>query len=119
MDRMNRNVTITSFILCIAVVALSSAEAATYCVVPSTNMVSWWTGDAGKQDLYGVNNPSAVNAVSIVPAKVSNGFMFGTKGYIDIPFSSSLANQKFTLAAWVRPEGPGPNNDQYGSTITG
>jgi len=116
---MNRNVTITSFILCIAVVALSSAEAATYCVVPSTNMVSWWTGDAGKQDLYGVNNPSAVNAVSIVPAKVSNGFMFGTKGYIDIPFSSSLANQKFTLAAWVRPEGPGPNNDQYGSTITG
>ena len=80
-------------------------------------MISWWTGDADATDLYGVNNPSAVNAVSLVPGEVSNGFTYGTGGYIDIPSSPTLANQKFTWDAWVRPDGPGPNNDNYGSII--
>jgi len=87
------------------------------CVVPPHGLVSWWTGDTDESDLYGVNNSSAVNAVTLVPAEVLDGFTFGTGAYIDIPASNSLANQKFTWDAWVNPQGPGPNNDNYGSVI--
>src|SRR5215470_123301 len=91
--------------------------AQTPCWVPPANLVSWWTGDHSERDLYGVNNPSAVNAVTLVPAKVADGFTFGSEGHIDIPPSKTLANQKFTWDAWVKPEGPGPNNDSDGSVI--
>jgi hypothetical protein len=89
------------------------------CVIPQSSMVSWWTGDTNDNDLYSVNNPSAVNTVALVPAEVLDGFTFGTDGYIDIPASSTLANQKFTWAAWAKPEGPGPNDDKWGSVIVG
>jgi hypothetical protein len=80
-------------------------------------LVSWWTGDSDKKDLYGVNNPSAVNGVKLVSAEVAKGFTFGSGGYIDIPHSTTLENQKFTWDAWVKPAGPGPNNDNDGSVI--
>jgi hypothetical protein len=95
----------------------SQASASPQCVAPPTGLVSWWTGDVDTTDLYGVNNPSAVNAVSLVPGEVSNGFTFGAGGFIDIPASPTLANQKFTWDAWVRPDGPGPFNDAYGSAF--
>src|SRR5215469_11493198 len=91
--------------------------AQTPCWVPPASLVSWWTGDSNEKDLYGVNNPTAVHAVTLVPAEVGKGFTFGSGGYIDIPPSSTLANQKFTWDAWVKPEGPGPNNDSNGSVI--
>jgi len=94
-----------------------SFAATPVCIVPPTGLVSWWTADSDASDLYGVNNPSAVNAVSLVSGKVGNGYTFGTNGYIQIPDSSSLDNQKFTWDAWVMPNGPGPNNDGYGSMI--
>jgi len=93
------------------------ASASAQCVAPPAGLLSWWTGDVDESDLYGVNNPSAVNAVTLVPGKVLDGFTFGTGGYVDIPASSTLANQKFTWDAWVEPEGPGPNNDDTGSVI--
>jgi len=95
------------------------ASASTACVVPPTGLASWWTGDTDETDLYDINNPSAVNAVTLVHGEVLDGFTFGTDGYIDIPASSTLANQKFTWDAWVKPEGAGPNNDQYGNSIIG
>jgi uncharacterized protein (TIGR03437 family) len=58
-----------------------------------------------------------VNAVTLVPGEVLDGFTFGKGGYIYIPPSANLANQQFTWSAWVRPDGAGPNNDQYGSII--
>jgi hypothetical protein len=87
------------------------------CVVPRTTLVSWWTGDTDETDLYGANNPSAANAVTLVPAEVLDGFTFGTGGYMDIPPSKALANKKFTWAAWAMPDGIGPNNDDVGSVI--
>lgn len=80
------------------------------CVVPPSGLVSWWPGDANEDDVFGQNNPSAVNAVTLVPAKVQNGFTFGTQGYIQIPQSASLENQQFTWLAWARPDGPGPSS---------
>src|SRR5262249_51596431 len=79
--------------------------------------VSWWTVDTNENDLTGANNPAAVNAVSLVAGEVSQGFTFGTDGYVQMAPSASLANQQFTWAAWVRPDGPGSTNDQYGSVI--
>ena len=57
------------------------------------------------------------NAVSFVPGIVGQGFDFGPGGYIDIPNSAALNNQQFTVDAWARPDGPGPNNDGAGSVI--
>ena len=74
-------------------------------------------GDSNENDIAGSNNPSAATGVSLVPAEVSNGFSFGNGGYIQVPASSSLANPNFTWAAWVKPNGPGPNNDSTGSAI--
>ncbi|HEY3840396.1 MAG TPA: LamG-like jellyroll fold domain-containing protein, partial [Bryobacteraceae bacterium] len=89
------------------------------CLTPPAGLVSWWPGDGNTSDLQGANDPSASNAVTFVPGQVGTGFTFGAGGYIDIPASPSLANQQFTLAAWVRPDGPGPNNDAFGSWIVG
>ena len=98
-------------------VAHCKVVAQTPCWVPPASLVSWWTGDHNERDLYGVNNPTAVHAVTLVPAKVAHGLTFGSGGYIDIPPSPTLANQTFTWDAWVKPEGPGPNNDSFGSIV--
>jgi hypothetical protein len=89
------------------------------CLAPPTGLVSWYSGDKNTDDLLGANNPTASNAVSFVPGKVNAGMSFGSGGFVDIPPSASLANQSFTLSAWVRPDGPGPNNDGFGSHIVG
>ncbi|HTQ57899.1 MAG TPA: choice-of-anchor D domain-containing protein [Bryobacteraceae bacterium] len=87
------------------------------CVTAPQGLVSWWTGDANQNDIIGGNNPAAVNAVTLVPAEALDGFTFGTGGYIYIAPAADLANQQFTWMAWVMPNGPGPNNDAYGSII--
>lgn len=87
------------------------------CLVAPSGLVSWWTGDTNEKDIVGGNSPEAVNAVTLVAGEVKDGFTFGIGGYIEIAPSSSLANQQFTWAAWVKPAGPGPNNDSYGSVI--
>jgi len=87
------------------------------CAPAPSGLVSWWTADTNENDVVGGNNPQAVQAVSLVPGEIQNGFKFGTQGYIEIPAAPSLANQQFTWTAWARPDGPGPNNDSYGSVI--
>ena len=85
------------------------AYAAT-CVAPAAGLVSWWSGDGNVNDIMGVNNPTAQHLVSLIPAKVLNGFNFSSGGYIQIPQSTSLENQKFTWVAWALPIGPNPDN---------
>ena len=92
-------------------------QGASACLVPPSGLVAWWPGDTNENDIVGGNNPSAVSLVSLVPGEVLDGFTFGTNGYILIPSSPTLANQTFTWAAWVRPDGPGPLNDRNGSSI--
>jgi hypothetical protein len=105
---------ITVLFLCCTFTTLAATSA---CIAVPPGLVGWWPGDTNENDIAGGNNPSAVSAVSLVPGEVLNGFSFGTNGYIQIPPSSALANQNFTWAAWVRPDGPGPNNDQFGNKI--
>jgi hypothetical protein len=71
---------LTAVLFVLAMVCIPTA--AQVCVAPPAGLVSWWTGDTGESDFYGVNNPSAVNAVTLVPAEVLDGFSFGTGGYI-------------------------------------
>ena len=94
------------------------------CVAPPPGMVAWYWMDGSAIDtaaLGGFNNPSATNAISFVAGKVGQGVTFGTGGYIDIPHSPALANQQFTIDAWVEPNGaplgPASNNDFWGSVI--
>lgn len=94
----------------------ATAQAVGACAPPPSGLVGWWPGDTGEADVAGGDNPSAVNAVTLVPGEVLDGFTFGTQGYILIPSSPNLANQRFTWAAWVRPDGSA-YNDNYGSII--
>jgi len=114
---MTRKILAFTLLLFSFVAACQVSFATTPCVAPSPAMVSWWIGDTDTTDLYGLNNPSAVNAVTLVPAEVLNGFSFGTGSYMDIPNSATLDTQRYTWAAWVMPKGPGPDDDGYGSVI--
>jgi hypothetical protein len=87
------------------------------CVPPPPGLVAWWPMDGNPLDLWASHNPSATNAISFVAGKVGPGVTFGAGGYIDIPHSAALANQQFTIDAWVKPQGPGPNDDFWGSVI--
>lgn len=98
-------------------VCCCSAAQAQSCTPAPPGLVSWWTGDTNENDIIGGNNPLAVQAVTLVPGEVGNGFTFGKDGYIQIPDATNLANRNFTWAAWAMPTGPGPNDDQVGSVI--
>ena len=87
------------------------------CVQPPSGMVAWYRMDGNANDFGGSNNPSATNAISFVAGKDNQGVTFGSGGYIEIPHSPALAVQRFTIDAWVKPQGPGPNNDFWGSVI--
>jgi hypothetical protein len=94
------------------------------CVQPPAGMVAWYWMDGNAYDtaaLGGYNNPSATNAISFVAGKDGQGVTFGSGGYIDIPHSPALANQQFTIDAWVKPNGaplgPPSNNDFWGAVI--
>jgi hypothetical protein len=90
-------------------VQFGQTAATSTCIAAPSGLVSWWPGDTNENDIVGTNNPSVVNAVSLVPAEVLDGFTFGTQGYIQIAQSPSLENQKFTWLAWVRPDVPEPD----------
>jgi uncharacterized protein (TIGR03437 family) len=97
--------------------SLPTSGAESTCVAPPSGLVGWWPGDTNDNDIAGSNNPKGPNGVTLVPAEVLNGFSLGKNGYFEVPASKSLANQTFTWAAWVKPLGPGPNNDSYGSAL--
>jgi hypothetical protein len=91
------------------------------CVPPPPGLVAWWPMDGNPLDPWASHNPSATNAITFVPGMVGLGVTFGTGGYIDIPHSPALANQQFTIDAWVKPNGaplgPASNNDFWGAVI--
>jgi hypothetical protein len=91
------------------------------CVPPPPGLAAWWPMDGNPLDLWASHNPSATNAITFVPGMVGLGVTFGTGGYIEIPHSPALANQQFTIDAWVKPNGaplgPASNDDFWGAVI--
>jgi hypothetical protein len=78
------------------------------CVPPPPGLVAWWPMDGNPLDLWASHNPSATNAITFVAGMVGPGVTFGAGGYIDIPHSAALANQQFTIDAWVKPQRRAP-----------
>jgi hypothetical protein len=70
-------------------------------------------------DVLGNNPPSIVSNVDFVNSRIGRGGLFSPAldSHIEVPASASLAASQFTIEAWVRPDGPGPNNDDAGSTV--
>ena len=89
---------IAALIVCLAAGTLPARAATSTCLAPPSGLVSWWPGDANNDDIAGPNNPNAATGVSLVPAEVLDGFSLGENGYLQVPPSSSLANQNFTWA---------------------
>jgi YVTN family beta-propeller protein len=83
----------------------------------SSGLVAHWTFNGNVTDSVGNHNPSATNAITFAVGKVGQGAKIGTGGFIDVPDSADLRNQKYTIEAWVRPDGPGPNDDESGSNL--
>ncbi len=110
-------ISVALWMFCLLTGALPIRAATTACIAPPPGLVGWWPGDNNENDIVDGNNPSALSAVTLVPGEVLTGFSFGTKGYIQIPTSPALTNQNFTWAMWARPDGAGPNNDQFGNAI--
>ena len=108
-----------SLAVALAIVLSTGRANAQSCVPAPSGIVSWYTMDGTTADREIANTPSATNAVSFVAGKVGQGVSLGSGGFIDIPDSASLALQRITLDAWVRPDGAGPNNDAAGSIIVG
>lgn len=90
------------------------------CTPPPSGMVSWWPMDGSVVDITDGNNPTpaSMGGVNFAGGMVDNGVTFAPFGFIEIKQSDNLSNQRFTLDAWVRPDGPGPNDDdEFGSDI--
>ena len=107
-------------LLSLPLLPLSEAAAQSErCVQPPPGLISWWPGDGDFVDIQDGNSASLHSGVTFDAGKVGQGFEFtGTGGqFIDIPSAPNLQLQRFTLDAWVRPDGPGPNNDLFGSGI--
>jgi hypothetical protein len=111
----NDKLCIFALLLAIGPALVHAADGSAACFPPPSGLVSWWPGDSNENDIADGNNPSAVSEVTLVPAEVLDGFTFGSNGYIEIPAAANLANQRFTWAAWAKPQGS--YKDQYGSVI--
>lgn len=107
----------SKWLLSICFLPVCGHAQAQFCLTAPSGLVSWWPGDTNENDIISGVNPEHVTAVTLVPGEVGNGFSFGNDGYIEIAATPTLANQQFTWLAWVKPEGPGPNNDAAGSVI--
>ena len=87
--------------LFVAAIVVSSGTTATIqdptCAPPPSEIVSCYAMEDSVSDTVDGNNPSATNALSFSAGKVGQGINFGPGGYIDIPHSSNLANQRVTL----------------------
>ncbi|MEZ6129082.1 MAG: LamG-like jellyroll fold domain-containing protein [Planctomycetaceae bacterium] len=95
-------------------IVLSGDLAATPSAIAGLTTHFGFNGDV--VDDVGISTVTS-SGVSFVDGQIGEGVTFEPGGYIDVPNSAELELQQFTLSAWVRPDGPGPNDDDFGSTI--
>jgi hypothetical protein len=82
-------------------------------------LVAWWRAENDALDAVGTNHGTLIQPANFTEGKVGLGMTFGTPGRLAVPHSAALANQQFTIEAWAKPDGPGPNNDAGGNTLIG
>ena len=93
---------------------LAAAADAQTCTSPSPGLVSWWPMDHESRDIVDANQPAAAAGLFFEPGHVDGGVRLLPAGYIDVAHSVNLTLQRFSIEAWVRPDGPGPTNDSLG-----
>ena len=84
---------------------------------PPDGIISFWAMEENVLDEVSNNDAIAVSGVEFPPGREGDGASFNSNAYIDIAAAANLQNQEFTAEMWVRPNGPGPNNDQFGSVV--
>jgi hypothetical protein len=93
------------------------AEAQSSCTPPPSGLLSWFPMQNSVTDIAGEVLVLDTSDLSFVPGEVGQGVTFGTGGYIDLTNCAALETPEFTWEAWVRWDGPGPNEDFAGSVI--
>jgi hypothetical protein len=89
----------------LAFLTVPLASAQTNCVSVPNEVVGWWPGDGGANDLSGLGNDGALkNSVGFVPGEVGNAFSFnGSTSYIEVPDSASLRiTNVMSIEFWVK-----------------
>jgi len=80
--------------------------------------VAWWDMDGSVSNIMSPEMASNRNNIEFVDGQVGQGIKFNTQGFLNIPHVESLAQQKITLEAWVKPLGVGgKDSDVLGSII--
>ncbi len=86
-----------------------TAPAAGVCAAPPANMVAWYPGEVGADDIIGdpANNGTTVGSMFYNTGKVGNGFqMNGTNAFVQVPPSAELnvgAGAGISVDAWINP----------------
>jgi hypothetical protein len=83
--------------------------------VPS-GMLAWWKFDDDLLDA-GRLHPATGSNAAFVAGKAASGLKLGADGFVEVADSPRLRLQQFSVEGWVRPDGPGPSEDSFGSVI--
>jgi hypothetical protein len=80
-------------------------------------MLAWWKLDGNLLDAGRLHPAVRSNAATFVPGQVDEGLKLGGGGFVEVADAERLQLQQFTIEGWVRPDGPGPNEDGFGSVL--
>lgn len=87
------------------------------CADTTNSIKAWYQMSGSVMNFFGNHQPSLTNNISFTDGKVGQGVTFGQGGFIEIPETEDLRLQRITIETWVKPLGPGPNNDFFGGKI--
>jgi alpha-tubulin suppressor-like RCC1 family protein len=72
--------------------------------LPLSGLIGWWPGEGNAADLMGLNSGVLVNSVGFTNGLVGQAFQFhGENDFVEIPNSTELNPQTFTIEAWIYP----------------
>jgi hypothetical protein len=90
--------------LLVAGLVIAVGAAASDCVPAPTDLVGWWPGDGGANDIASTNSGTLQGgATASAVGVVGSAFGFdGTNGFVRIPDSPAFHPTNLTIEAWVR-----------------
>ncbi|MCX6619389.1 MAG: LamG domain-containing protein, partial [Acidobacteria bacterium] len=76
------------------------------CAAPPSGLVSWWTGEAGAQDITDGNSGTLLNGAATAPGEVGQALSFdGVDDRVLVPFNANLSPAgPFAVAVWFKPD---------------
>jgi hypothetical protein len=81
------------------------------CVIPPSDMVSWWDGEGDANDIIGTNHGTLQNGATFAPGMVGQAFSFdGVNDFVQVPDALSLnfaPTSPLTIYMWAYPTAGG------------